>query len=179
MIRSARKKVVPLDDATSVAGWVFADLLLLLSIIFLTSISFAVPSSSEESSLGVDNSAGVVSALPIDEGFTMNPLTDGFNFFYTEFDRDKLNQDLRNYFETRGLPANTDVIYAQLVGGYIEGVEGSDSGTMAALKYSIELAKADISAFEKASIDLLTSNRIPSGVVALRLTFAPPLEFKE
>ena len=175
MIRSARKEVAPLDDATSVAGWVFADLLLLLAIIFLTSISFAVPSSSEENSRVVENSAGGISTLPIDEGFTMNPLAEGFNFFYTEFDKDKLNQDLERYFQTRGLSANTDVIYAQLVGGYTEGVEGSDSGTMAALKFSIELAKAEIKAFEKTSIDLLTSNKVPSGVVALRLTFAPPL----
>jgi hypothetical protein len=134
-----------------------------------------VPSSREENSQVVENSAGGISTLPIDEGFTMNPLTEGFNFFYTEFDKDKLNQDLERYFQTRGLSANTDVIYAQLVGGYTEGVESSDSGTMAALKFSIELAKAEIKAFEKTSIDLLTSNKVPSGVVALRLTFAPPL----
>ena len=175
MIRSARKQNPPLDDATSVAGWVFADLLLLLSIIFLTSISFALPSSSKETPIGAENSSKVSSVLPLDEGLTNTPLVEGFNFYYREFDKNKLNEDLTRYFLSEGLPANTEVIYAQLVGGYKEGVEGSDAGTMAALKFSIELTKAKVAAFEKTSIDLLTSNKIPSGVVALRLTFVPAL----
>ena len=175
MIRSARKQNLPLDDATSVAGWVFADLLLLLSIIFLTSISFALPSSSKETPIGAENSSKVSSVLPLDEGLTNTPLVEGFNFYYREFDKNKLNEDLTRYFLSEGLPANTEVIYAQLVGGYKEGVEGSDAGTMAALKFSIELTKAKVAAFEKTSIDLLTSNKIPSGVVALRLTFVPAL----
>ena len=176
MIRSARKQTPPLDDATSVAGWVFADLLLLLSIIFLTSISFALPSSSDNPSIGVENSAMVSSSLPLDEGFTKTPLVEGFNFYYREFDKNKLNDDLNRYFLSEGLPTNTQVIYAQLVGGYEDGVEGSDAGTMAALKFSIALTKAKITAFEKTSIDLLTSSKIPSGVVALRLTFVPALD---
>jgi hypothetical protein len=92
---------------------------------------------------------------------------------YSGFDKEKLTQDLSKYFASKAMPTNTDVIYAQLVGGYKEGAEGSDAGTMAALKFSIELTKAKITAFENTSVDLLTSSKIPSGYVALRLTFAP------
>ena len=173
MIRSARKKAIPLDDAASQAGWVFADLLLLLAIIFLTSISFALPSSSENGSEGVSGLGGNSVAPSIDQTITNNPYEQGYYFVYSSFDKDRLLKDLSRYFASKAMPTNTDVIYAQLVGGYKEGVEGSDAGTMAALKFSIELTKAKITAFENTSVDLLTSSKIPSGYVALRLTFAP------
>jgi hypothetical protein len=173
VIRSARKKAIPLDDAASQAGWVFADLLLLLSIIFLTSISFALPSSSENDSEGVSGLGGNSVAPSIDQTITNNPYEQGYYFVYSSFNKDRLLKDLSRYFASKAMPTNTDVIYAQLVGGYKEGVEGSDAGTMAALKFSIELTKAKITAFENTSVDLLTSSKIPSGYVALRLTFAP------
>jgi hypothetical protein len=173
VIRSARKKAIPLDDAASQAGWVFADLLLLLSIIFLTSISFALPSSSENDSEGVSGLGGNSVAPSIDQTITNNPYEQGYYFVYSSFDKDRLLKDLSRYFASKAMPTNTDVIYAQLVGGYKEGTEGSDAGTMAALKFSIELTKAKITAFENTSVDLLTSSKIPSGYVALRLTFAP------
>jgi hypothetical protein len=173
VIRSARKKAIPLDDAASQAGWVFADLLLLLSIIFLTSISFALPSSSENGSEGVSGLGGNSVAPSIDQTITNNPYEQGYYFVYSSFDKDRLLKDLSRYFASKAMPTNTDVIYAQLVGGYKEGTEGSDAGTMAALKFSIELTKAKITAFENTSVDLLTSSKIPSGYVALRLTFAP------
>lgn len=175
MNRSARRTAPPLDDATSVAGWVFADLLLLLSIIFLTSISFALPSTGKGAAGSLNDSPGISTGISLDEGFTKTPLIEGYNFIYKKFDKTQLEADLAKYFKSEGLSPNTDVIYAQLVGGYTEGKEGSDSGTMAALKFSIELAKAKIAAFEDASIDLLTSSKIPSGIVALRLTFIPPI----
>jgi hypothetical protein len=173
VIRSARRKAIPLDDAASQAGWVFADLLLLLSIIFLTSISFALPSSSSDSSQRARASTGNSVAPSIDQAITNNPYEQGYYFVYSSFDKDRLLKDLSRYFASKAMPTNTDVIYAQLVGGYKEGTEGSDAGTMAALKFSIELTKAKITAFENTSVDLLTSSKIPSGYVALRLTFAP------
>lgn len=173
MIRSGRRKSIPLDDAASQAGWVFADLLLLLSIIFLTSISFALPSSSSDKSQGGRASTGNSVAPEIDQAITTNPYEQGYYFVYSSFDKDRLLEDLSRYFASKAMPINTDVIYAQLVGGYKEGVQGSDAGTMAALKFSIELTKAKIKSFESASIDLLTSSKIPPGYVALRLTFVP------
>jgi hypothetical protein len=171
VIRSGRRKSIPLDDAASQAGWVFADLLLLLSIIFLTSISFALPTLSSNSPPDDRASTGYGARPEIDQAITKNLYEQGYYFVYSGFNKEKLLEDLARYFASKALPANTDVIYAQLVGGYKPGVEGSDAGTMAALKFSIELSKAEIKAFESTSVDLLTSSKIPSGNVALRLTF--------
>ncbi len=173
MIRSAQKKVIPLDDAAPQAGWVFADLLLLLSIIFLTSISFALPSSSTDEDRDGSASTGKNFAPIIGEELTKKPYDQGGYFVYSVFSKDQLTRDLSRYFASKSMSENTDVIYAQLVGGYKEGVESSDKGTIAALKFSIELTKAKIAAFENTSIDLLTTNKLPSGSVALRLTFVP------
>ena len=175
MKRGLRSNSYSPDDATSLAGWVFADLLLSLSIIFLTSISFAVPGSDTNQAVGNGNVGQLSSSLHLDNGFTTAPLIDGFNFYYKSFDKNLLERDLQEYFKREGLSPDTDVIYAQLAGGYDKNSQESDLGTMTALKFSIQLNKSGLAAFKHSSMDLLTTDQLPSGVVALRLTFVPAL----
>jgi hypothetical protein len=174
MSRTRSSTPVVQDDALQISGWVFADLLLSLTVIFLVSISFTIP---EKTGIGsIANSQGQ------NQNNFQNPTlgdraptNQGVNFYYSAFDRETLISDLQEYFFREKLDPNTDVIYAQVVGGFDTTFEGSELGTFRALEFSIALKQADIAAFSKANFDLTTSSQLAPDQVALRLSFAPPL----
>ena len=163
------------DDSINIAGWVFADLLLSLAIIFLVSISFSVPDRAENGSTSEVNSLGQNDFKRADLG-EQAPINLGFNFYYSGFNKEKVQDDLSAYFERENLDPQTEVIYAQIVGGFDAQSEGSDRGTLRALEFSIALKKADLEAFAKANYDLTTSSQLDPNQVALRLSFVPPLK---
>ena len=165
------------DDSTNIAGWVFADLLLSLSVIFLTSISFAVPGATGDSATPEKTSGQV---LKIDENLNQSksPLAQGFNFYYSSFSKSQIEKDLAEYFKRENLSPQSGVIYAQIAGGFDSTTEGSEMGTMRALEFSIALKKAKVAAFEGANFDLTTTSSLKPGQVALRLSFAPPISFE-
>ena len=174
MTRRQPNTEVDQDDATNIAGWVFADLLLGLSVIFLVSISFALPS---DSGTPVNILGSAPTALQIDSGENrqQSAINEGYNFYYTKFDKDQIEEDLKNYFGRQNIPLNSDVLYAQIVGGFDPKTEGSEVGTIRALEFSIAIKNSDIKAFQRSNYDLTTSSEISAGSVALRLSFAPPL----
>jgi hypothetical protein len=166
------------DDSIDIAGWVFADLLLSLAIIFLVSISFSVPDRAGLGSSPDKQTSGQNEFKRADLG-EQAPINLGFNLYYSEFDAEKIQSDLIRYFEKENLDPATEVIYAQVVGGFDTISEGSDRGTFRALEFSIALKKAEISAFAKANYDLTTSSQLDPNQVALRLSFVPPLKTTE
>ena len=162
------------DDAVNIAGWVFADLLLSLAVIFLASISFAVPGKSGDSATPNANS-GTFLNLQDQQAELNSPISQGFNFYYSKFDKNQIESDLRAYFDRENLSPVSEVIYAQIAGGFDANSEGSEMGTMRALQFSIALKKANVKAFEKANFDLTTSSQLRPNQIALRLSFVPPL----
>lgn len=174
MSRARSSAPIAQDDALQISGWVFADLLLSLTIIFLVSISFTIPEKIGVSSIANDQSQS-------QSGFEKStlgesaPINQGVNFYYSVFDRETLISDLQKYFSREKLDPKTEVIYAQVVGGFDATFEGSELGTFRALEFSIALKQADVSAFSKANFDLTTSSQLAPDQVALRLSFAPPL----
>lgn len=163
------------DDSINIAGWVFADLLLSLAIIFLVSISFSVPDRSVNG-ISLDTTQSGQSELKRAALGEKAPINLGFNFYYSVFNKEKVQQDLSEYFEKENLDPKTEVIYAQIVGGFDAQSEGSDRGTLRALEFSIALKKADLEAFAKTNFDLTTSSQLDPNQVALRLSFVPPLK---
>lgn len=166
------------DDTTQISGWVFADLLLTLAIIFLVSISFSVP---ERVGVGSNknNASSSQGRFEIPTSLEDTPNNQGVNFYYASFDREVLLSDLREYFSRENLNPSSEVIYAQVVGGFDAQSEGSELGTFRALEFSIELKKANVTAFAKANFDLTTSSQLGPDQVALRLSFVPPLELQK
>lgn len=163
------------DDSINIAGWVFADLLLSLAIIFLVSISFSVPDRPGNNMSSDTKQSGQNEFKRADLG-EQAPINLGFNFYYSRFDQEKLQSDLQRYFEKEDLDLATEVIYAQVVGGFDAQSEGSERGTLRALEFSIALKKANIEAFANANFDLTTSSQLDPNQVALRLSFVPPLK---
>ncbi len=161
------------DDSVNLAGWVFADLLLSLSVIFLTSISFAVPNSSGDSPVKLPASGQELKVEDM-SNILISPNARGFNLYYTFFDKSRIEKDLRRYLVRENLPRDSNVIYAQIIGGFDSKAEGSEMGTMRALEFSILLKRSNIRYFEGANFDLATSEALKQNQVALRLSVAPP-----
>lgn len=174
MIRTRPNDSDVQDDSINIAGWVFADLLLSLAIIFLVSISFSVPDRSGNNLSSDVQLSGQNEFKKADLG-EQAPINQGFNFYYSKFNAEKLQSDLQKYFKKENLDPATEVIYAQVVGGFDPLSEGSDRGTLRALEFSIALKRAEIDAFQKANFDLTTSSQLDPNQVALRLSFVPPL----
>jgi len=162
------------DDSVEIAGWVYADLLLSLAIIFLVSISFSIPLKAGSASTSDIQSVGQNEIKRADLG-EQTPINQGFNFYYSEFNKEKIESDLRRYFEKQKLNPLTEVIYAQVVGGFEAVTEGSEKGTFRALEFSLALKRAEITAFAKTNFDLTTSSQLSPNQVALRLSFVPPI----
>lgn len=177
MSRTRQASSTPQDDTVPISGWVFADLLLTLAIIFLVSISFSVP---EKIGINSENNNQRQSQIDLEQPNLgeNTPTNQGVNFYYTKFNREVLLSDLQNYFSRERLNPQTEVIYVQVVGGFDSTFEGSELGTFRALEFSIELKKADVTAFTRANFDLTTSSQLGPDQVALRLSFVPPLELK-
>ncbi len=166
------------DDSVNIAGWVFADLLLSLSVIFLTSISFSVPNSSGDSQVKVATSGQELIVEDLSNNL-ISPNARGFNLYYTFFDKSRIENDLKTYLARENMLQDSNVIYAQIIGGFNSKTEGSEMGTMRALEFSISLKRANIRYFEGANFDLATSEALKQNQVALRLSVAPPVSLRQ
>ena len=154
------------EDVTHQAGWMYADLFLALMVIFLATISF-VPKFSGGAATGNSSISQTVyiKSLNFDQGLAK---------LYNSFDIKTLRSDITAFKTAQKIDPNSEIIYVQVVGGY--SAKGkSDVGTLAAINFSVEMKKQAADLFDTAAIKLDTSNAIPSGTVALRMTFAPPI----
>ena len=106
---NVRKRIDPghEEDATLLAGWMYADLLLGLMVIFLATISF-VP---------IDNfvSKSLVKATykQVDKAFNFNR---GLSLVYDKFDAKSLEADIEAFKKREGLDNNSEIIFAQILG---------------------------------------------------------------
>ena len=151
------------EDVTHQAGWMYADLFLALMVIFLATISF-VPKLSGGPATGnakVQESVALKS-VNFDQGMAN---------LYNGFDLERLRTDIADFKKKAKLADDADIIYVQVIGGYAKG-EKASKGTLAAIDFSVKLKKNAADLFDGAAIKLDTSNSIPAGSVALRLTFA-------
>jgi hypothetical protein len=90
------------EDASHLAGWMYADLLLALMVIFLATISF-VPNFT-------NSSAAVTTQIKqISSGYNYNR---GLSLVYNGFDSNLIMKDIENFKVKEGLPADAEIIYA-------------------------------------------------------------------
>ncbi len=151
------------EDVTHQAGWMYADLFLALMVIFLATISF-VPKLSGGPATGNSKVQQSVSLKSVNFDQGMANLYNGFNL-------EQLRADIDDFKKKNKLAEDADIIYVQVIGGYTKG-EKASVGTLAAIDFSVKLKNQAADLFDGAAIKLDTSNAIPSGSVALRMTFA-------
>lgn len=156
-----RVSVSEMDDATPLAGWMYADLLLALMIIFLATVSF-VPKLSSTSN------AVVSQVKQISSGYNYNK---GLSLIYSAYNPSVIAKDVAAFKEAEGLPQSAEIIYAQILGGFDVNTEGSDAGKMRALKFSLALSKDPSKLMENAATNIGSSLLLKPSEIAVRLTF--------
>jgi hypothetical protein len=158
----ARRRIgIEEEDATSQAGWLFADSFLALMVIFLATISF-IPAIGGGGVLGTGTVGKIAGSNYVD----------GLVLAYEEVDKVRITNDIATYIGSKNLSPSTAVLYAKVIGGFTS-EEGESSGSLQALNFAVELQKAEIPYFARAKIDLGSSNLIPTKTVVLRLTLSP------
>jgi len=155
------------EDATLLAGWMYADLLLGLMVIFLATISF-VP---------IDNfvSKSLVKATykQVDKAFNFNR---GLSLVYEKFDAKGLEQDIEAFKKREGLDNDAEIIFAQILGGYDPKTEDAQTGRNRALIYSFSLTQDANGLFNNASVTAGGESSLTKDQIALRLTFVSKLK---
>jgi hypothetical protein len=90
---------------------------------------------------------------------------------YDSFDAKLVQKDINYFLTTRGLPNTTDIIYAQVIGGYAKSNEDSSIAIQRALKFSQQLDASGIPALANVSTTLSASSTLAPGRVAVKFTF--------
>jgi hypothetical protein len=157
-----RAKATEFEDVTHLAGWMYADLLLALMVIFLATISFVPRLSS--TSQGVTSSSSAQTDLG--KNYKL-----GLALVYSSFDPARIDADVRAFKEHESLSANSKILYAQITGGYASGSESAQTGRVRALAFSLKLIQSLPDTFTKAPTYLAASSKLKSNEIGLRLTF--------
>lgn len=158
----ARKRIrIEEEDATSQAGWLFADSFLALMVIFLATISF-VPALTTGVVMG-SGSVGKIAGSNYIKGLVLT---------YDKYDAGTIQRDIAAYIRNEKLSPTSEVMYARIVGGYATS-EGIDAGKVRAIAVSVQLKKSEMAYFENTSIDLSASDKLGKDTFILRLTLAP------
>ena len=154
------------EDASPLAGWMYADLLLALMVIFLATISF-VPNLSNSSS------SVTTQIKQISSGYNYNR---GLSLVYNGFDSKLIADDIASFKVKEGLPEDAEIIYAQILGGFELKTESADDGKLRALEFSIKLSKDNPQLFADAATNLGTNLVLKPNEIALRLTFVAKIK---
>jgi len=155
------------DDPSLLAGWMYADLLLGLMVVFLATVSF-VP---------IDNflSKSLVKASykQVDKAFNYNK---GLSLIYDKYDAAALEKDIAAFKNREGLDINSEIIFAQILGGFDPKIESADAGRNRALIYSFSLRQEKNGIFNNASVTAGSDSGLKPTEVALRLTFVQKIK---
>jgi hypothetical protein len=162
----ARSSFQEAEDASHLAGWMYADLLLALMVIFLATISF-VPNFA-------NSTAAVTTQIKqISSGYNYNR---GLSLVYNGFDSKLIAGDIASFKMKEGLPNDAEIIYAQILGGFDIKNESPDDGKLRALEFSIKLSKDNPLLFSTAATNLGSNLVLKPDEIALRLTFVAKIK---
>ena len=159
-----KQRRVALEDASHQAGWMFADLLLALMVIFLAAQSF-VP---HEASL--PQFAGLLGdSVNIKGNVTILKTS----ITLTSLDEATLINALQNYGAIQHLPADFTIDSMVVAGGFNAATESSDRGTATALQYAAGIASYNLPYFKNSATLLAASSQVPDGAVVLNIQIHP------
>lgn len=151
------------EDASEQAGWMYADLFLALMVLFLATISF-VPDLTKLPQTPLEAKAAVITTGP--------QFIKGASEVYDTFDAAKIAANIHAFEAQQHYPLNSQVLYAQIIGGYGPNQNVGD-GSVTAIGFGIKL-KAQLPAiFATTDFSISTNSNLPSGSVLLRMTFVP------
>lgn len=147
------------EDTVSQSGWVFADLLVALSVVFLATISFIPLSATSNNSQS--------SSVPIEPGKLLR--SNGFSELYNSISIENLLSDLGNFRAENGIPKSVPLVHIQFIGSSEE--SNGRTGILDALEFSVKLQNANLEEFQDFGVSLDVSERIKPGQVLVRAVF--------
>ena len=178
------------ENAADQAGWMYADLLLALMVIFLATISFVpqyldtftpsgsgVGNSSQQGSGGMgigDGSAGSGTTTRPSSGIPDADYSfdEGLALYYEDFDLNTFVSDIERFRVRENLGENFEIVFAQITGGYDEAKENPEKGALRAIAFSVKLKESNLDYLTNTSTAIRTSPEVPSNKVMVRFTFA-------
>ena len=154
------------EDLTGSAGWMYADLLIALMVIFLATITF-VPQSTYFTQYGSKTTGNpyfytysrVVKDRPLSILVENNQLPD-FTSLLSEFKA------------KNGIAKDATVAYVQIVGAYKSNLETQQDGVSRALALSQKIESTYKDLFATASTTFNTTTSIPPNQAVIRVLFA-------
>lgn len=161
-----------LEDILPQAGWMYADLFLALTVIFLATISF-VPEIGQISDFNskktINSGVNTATSFNYSKGYTLLVPLDKY---------DQVATKVSEFLLQEQLDKSTEIIFAQIVGGFNPQSEKPNDGQIRAITFAVELNKKYPKLLVNAQRFIESSPTIAPGNVALRLTFARPLPAK-
>lgn len=151
------------EDTTLLAGWMYADLLLGLMVVFLATISFVPLNSYASKSLVKADYKQTEKALNFNRGISL---------VYKNIDATSIAQDIQAFKSREGMDNDSEIIFVQILGGYNEATESQSVGRNRALIYSFKLAQDSPGLFSTAAVTAGGDPKIKIDEIGLRLTFA-------
>jgi hypothetical protein len=155
------------EDITLLAGWMYADLLLGLMVIFLATISFVPLNNYASKSLVKADYKQTDKALNFNRGISL---------VYKNIDASSIAQDIEAFKSREGMDSDSEIIFVQILGGYDEATESQSIGRNRALIYSFKLAQDSPGLFASAAVTAGGDSKIKIDEIGLRLTFASKIK---
>lgn len=186
-MKRPRLNSVPEEENTAdQAGWMYADLLLALMVIFLATISFvpqyldtfsptgnSIGNSTERGTggtgiAGTGTTNGARNGIP-DAEYTFD---EGLALYYDDFNLDAFVSDIERFRTREDLGDDFEIVFAQITGGYDEVRESPEKGTLRAIAFSVKLKESGLDYLANTSTAIRSSSEVPSEKVMVRFTFA-------
>ena len=162
-----RPSEIEQEDITLLAGWMYADLLLGLMVIFLATISFVPLNNYVSKSLVKADYKQTDKALNFNRGISL---------VYKQFDAVSLEKDIEAFKRRESMDKDSEIIFVQILGGYDAATENQEIGRNRALIYSFKLAQDSPGLFASAAVTAGGDVKIKSDEIGLRLTFASKIK---
>ena len=99
---------------------------------------------------------------------------ESMNILYESFSLSQIESDIARFKSSKGLPQDSDIVFAQYVGGYSSGGESPSVAIARALSFSQKLDSASPELLASAATTLSSSNVLKSNQIIVRFTFATP-----
>lgn len=156
-----RKEIEANEDDSLLAGWMYADLFLALMVVFLATVTF-IPQY-----LGRLDQTATNSAYNYQEIYKKPMLV-----VYQEFNADLIRRDIQAFLQSQNLSAESQIIYAQIVGPYDPRTETTSEAINRARKFSEKLDLANADLLKNASTTFSSTTSIATNRIAVKFTFA-------
>jgi len=124
-VRPRKPSVVP-EDASGLAGWIFADLILGLMVVFLATISF-IPV--------IENFQGPATTPGFETTNVAKLYPEPFQRIYPNPTVAQIDEDLADFIEKNSLPENATVSFLEISGAYDPSGQDSSAGVLKAANF--------------------------------------------